>query len=144
MGRGYPVVFSEACSTALEGPLLQAFLRQGAAYIGSTLDTLNNIQPFDDWRECAYSDGWKFGFLDLLDSYDHIGEVKLSVDKEITRNLAEGPRREIDQIRSGQTSVVQSDEALSTIEWTFFGNPMRRSTVGPNADYSPGRLVVDT
>lgn len=142
--RGYPVVFSEACSTALEGPLLQAFLRQGAAYIGSTLDTLNNIQPFDDWRECAYSDGWKFGFLDLLDSYDHIGDVKVSVDKEITQNLAEGPLREIDQIRSGQTSVVQSDEALSTIEWALFGNPMRRSTVGPNADYSPGRLVVDT
>jgi hypothetical protein len=142
--RGYPVVFSEACSTALEGPLLQAFLRQGAAYIGSTLDTLNNIQPFDDWRQCAYSDGWKFGFMDLLDSYDLIGEVKVSVDKEITRNLAAGPVREIDQIRSGQTSVIQSDEALSTVEWTFFGNPMRRSTVGPNADYSPGKLIVDT
>ncbi|MHA2425848.1 MAG: hypothetical protein ACXAEF_13740, partial [Candidatus Thorarchaeota archaeon] len=81
---GYPVVFSEACSTAQQGPLLTAFLDQGSAYIGSTLDTLNNVEPFDDWRQCAFADGWKFGFLDLLDSHDLIGEVKLGVDKGIT------------------------------------------------------------
>ncbi|MFW9907951.1 MAG: hypothetical protein ACFFEF_05195 [Candidatus Thorarchaeota archaeon] len=142
--EGYPVVYSEACSTAQEGPLLKAFLNQGAAYIGATLDTLNNVEPFDEWQSCAYADGWKFGFLDLLDSRDTIGQVKIGVDREITANLGPGPAAEINAIRRGDTSVLRADEAVSTIEWVLFGNPMRRSTVGPNADYSPGRLMVDT
>ena len=142
--KGYPVVFSEACSTAQEGPLLNAFLRQGAAYIGSTLDTLNNIEPFEDWKQCAYADGFKFGFMDLLDSYQQIGSVKLAVDRGIAENLPTEAAKEIENVRNGESSVVQSDQALSTLEWVFFGNPLRRSTVGPNADYSPGRLIVDT
>ncbi|MFW9918300.1 MAG: hypothetical protein ACFFED_01760 [Candidatus Thorarchaeota archaeon] len=144
MFKGYPVIFSEACSTAQEGPLLNAFLRQGAAYIGSTLDTLNNIEPFEDWKQCAYADGFKFGFMDLLDSYSQIGQVKLAVDRGITENLPEEVMKEIENIRTGESSVMQSDQALSTLEWVFFGNPLRRTTVGPNADYSPGRLIVDT
>ena len=59
--EGYPVIYSEACSTAQEGPLLRAFLDQGSLYIGSTLDTLNNIEPFENWRACPYCDGWKCG-----------------------------------------------------------------------------------
>ncbi len=142
--KGYPVVFSEACSTAQEGPLLNAFLKQGAAYIGSTLDTLNNIEPFDDWKLCAYADGFKFGFMDLLDSHEQIGQVKLAVDRGISENLPANVIKEIENIRNGESSVVQTDQALSTLEWVFFGNPLRRTTVGPNADYSPGRLIVDT
>ncbi|MFW9849868.1 MAG: C25 family cysteine peptidase [Candidatus Thorarchaeota archaeon] len=142
--RGYPVVFSEACSTAQEGPLLTAFLNQGAAYIGSTLDTLNNITPFDDWRQCAFADGWKFGFLDLLDSHELIGEVKLGVDRGITENLDESISKEIEAINQGKSSEIHSDEAVSTLEWVLFGNPLRRTTVGPNADYKPGVLIVDT
>lgn len=142
--KGYPVVFSEACSTAQEGPLLNAFLQQGAAYIGSTLDTLNNIEPFEDWKHCAYADGFKFGFMDLLDSYQQIGQVKLAVDKGIAENLPDSASKEIQNIKDGQSSVLTSDQALSTIEWVFFGNPLRRTTVGPNADYTPGTLIVDT
>ncbi len=142
--KGYPVVFSEACSTAQEGPLLTAFLNQGVAYIGATLDTLNNIESFDNWKQCAYADGWKFGFLDLLDSHDLIGEVKLGVDRGITENLAEDVSKEIEAIKLGKVSEIRSDEAVSTIEWVLFGNPLRRTTVGPNADFTPGNIIVDT
>lgn len=142
--EGYPVVFSEACSTALEGPLLKAFLDQGTIYIGSTLDTLNNVEPFDDWSACPYCDGWKFGFLDLLDTYELIGQVKMSVDREITRNLDRDAMDALENVRNGNTNTLTNDHAVSVCEWMLFGNPLRPTTVGPNADYSPGRIVVDT
>ncbi|MHA2461043.1 MAG: hypothetical protein ACXAEJ_07330 [Candidatus Thorarchaeota archaeon] len=142
--KGYPVVYSEACSTAQEGPLLKAFLNQGACYIGATLDTINNIEPFDDWRLCPYADGWKFGFLDLLDTYPLIGQVKLGVDQGLTEKLDRKIMNEIDVIRSGDTTHLESEQATSIVEWVLFGNPLRRTTVGPNANYSPGQLIVDT
>jgi hypothetical protein len=137
-------VYSEACSTAQEGPLLKAFLNSGASYIGATLDTMNNIEPFDDWRTCAYCDGWKFGFLDLLDSHDLVGEVKLAVDKTLTENLESKAFAELENVRKGETTTLTIDNAVSTAEWVLFGNPLRSSTIGPNADFTPGRLVVDT
>ncbi|MDH4215130.1 MAG: hypothetical protein OEV85_14535, partial [Candidatus Thorarchaeota archaeon] len=142
--EGYPVVFSEACSTALEGPLLRAFLNQGALYIGSTLETMNNLEPFDDWKYCAYCDGWKFGFLDLLDTYELIGEVKVNVDSEITKHLSPKVLAELENIRNGTTSTLTSDQAVSACEWVLFGNPLRKSTIGPNANYTPGKIIVDT
>ncbi|MFW9889286.1 MAG: hypothetical protein ACFFER_13955 [Candidatus Thorarchaeota archaeon] len=142
--EGYPVIYSEACSTAMEGPLLKAFLDQGACYIGATLDTMNNLEPFDDWRFCAYADGWKFGFLDLLDTYELIGQVKVGVDRAIFENLEENVKREIYAVRNGDTFEIISDNGLSATEWVMFGNPLRRTTVGPAADYTPGRLIVDT
>ncbi|MFW9956615.1 MAG: hypothetical protein ACFFCT_00975 [Candidatus Odinarchaeota archaeon] len=142
--EGYPVVFSEACSTALEGPLLRAFLNQGALYIGSTLETMNNLEPFDDWKYCAYCDGWKFGFLDLLDTYELIGEVKVNVDSEITKHLSPKVLAELENVRNGITSTLTSDQAVSTCEWVLFGNPLRKSTIGPNANYTPGKIIVDT
>ncbi len=141
---GYPVVFSEACSTAQEGPLLKAFLDRGACYIGAPLETVNNIYPFESWRECAAADGWKFGFLDLLDTFDTIGEVKVNVDINLFINLNERLVSEIQDIASGKTSEIRADEVLSVIEWNLFGNPLRVSTRGPNADYVPGVIVVDT
>ncbi len=142
--EGYPVIYSEACSTAQEGSLLKAFLNQGACYIGATLDTINNTQPFDDWRTCAYADGWKFGFMDLLDTHELIGQVKLGVDSAIYENLDSSIKDEIEKIRSGESMEIASEQALSTIEWILFGNPLRRTTVGPEADFSPGKLIVDT
>ncbi|NHJ13809.1 MAG: hypothetical protein EAX95_09030 [Candidatus Thorarchaeota archaeon] len=142
--EGYPVVYSEACSTAQEGPLLRAFIQQGACYIGATLETLNNVQPFDDWKNCAYADGWKFGFMDLLDSKPLIGEVKLGVDEAIYQNLDQSVKNEIERIRLGESYEIKSDNALSAVEWVLFGNPLRRTTVGPRADFSPGQLIVDT
>lgn len=142
--EGYPVVYSEACSTAQEGPLLKAFLNSGASYIGATLDTMNNIEPFDDWRTCAYSDGWKIGFLDFLDSHELIGEVKLAVDKALTENLESKVFAELENVRKGETTTLTIDQAVSTVEWMLFGNPLRKTTIGPNADFTPGRLVVDT
>ncbi|MFW9966551.1 MAG: hypothetical protein ACFFEA_05300 [Candidatus Thorarchaeota archaeon] len=142
--EGYPVIFSEACSTAQEGPLLTAFLNQGACYIGATLDTMNNVEPFDDWKSCAYADGWKFGFLDYLDTYKLIGQVKVGVDRAIYENLTEEVKRELTAIRLGETIEITSDNGLSAAEWVMFGNPLRRTTVGPAADYTPGRLIVDT
>jgi hypothetical protein len=142
--QGYPVVYSEACNTAQEGPLLRAFLDRGAVYIGSTLDTLNNTQPFDDWRSCPYADGWKFGFLDLLDSYDHIGEVKVAVDRALAQNIDANVIKELENVRQGNSNDLTKDHSASISEWVLYGNPLRRTTVGPNADFTPGRLVVDT
>ena len=142
--EGYPVVYSEACSTAQEGPLLKAFLNSGASYIGATLDTMNNVEPFDDWKTCAYCDGWKFGFLDLLDSHELIGEVKLAVDRTLTENLEPKVFTELENVRKGNTNTLTIDKAVSAAEWMLFGNPLRSSTVGPNADFTPGKIVVDT
>jgi hypothetical protein len=142
--EGYPVIYSEACSTAQEGPLLKAFLNQGACYIGATLDTMNNIEPFDDWKMCPYCDGWKFGFLDELDSHDLIGEVKVSVDRALTENLAPNVIAELENVRKGETTTLTLDHAVSVSEWVLFGNPLRSTTVGPNANYTPGKIVVDT
>ncbi|MGY5852321.1 MAG: C25 family cysteine peptidase [Candidatus Thorarchaeota archaeon] len=142
--KGYPVIFSEACSTAQDGPLLKAFLNQGAVYIGSTLDTVNNIEPFDDWRQCAYCDGYKFGFLDLLDSHELIGQVKVGVDRGLYENLAEPIKTEIEGVRSGSKPQLETENAITVLEWQMFGNPMRRTTVGEDADFTPGKIIVDT
>ncbi|MFX1481873.1 MAG: hypothetical protein ACFFCP_01645 [Promethearchaeota archaeon] len=142
--EGYPVIYSEACSTAQEGPLLKAFLDQGACYIGATLDTMNNIEPFTNWKMCPYCDGWKFGFLDELDSHDRIGQVKLAVDRAITENLDNKILKEIEKVRTGETTTLSLDQAVSTVEWVLFGNPLRRTTVGPDANYTPGLIPVDT
>ncbi|MFW9810579.1 MAG: hypothetical protein ACFFE6_14470 [Candidatus Thorarchaeota archaeon] len=142
--EGYPVIYSEACSTAQEGPLLKAFLNQGASYIGATLDTMNNVEPFNDWKMCPYCDGWKFGFLDELDSHELIGEVKVSVDKALTEHLDSKYLVEIEKIRKGETTELTQDPAVSVIEWVLFGNPIRSTTVGPNANYTPGLIAVDT
>ncbi len=142
--EGYPVIYSEACSTARDGPLLKAFLSQGSCYIGATLDTVNNIEPFDDWRDCAFCDGWKFGFLDLLDTYELIGQVKLAVDVGIYERLLDEVKTEIEGVRLGIDSEIKTDNALTMLEWILFGNPLRRTTVGPDADFTPGRLIVDT
>ncbi|MHA2362109.1 MAG: hypothetical protein ACXAB6_09325, partial [Candidatus Thorarchaeota archaeon] len=98
----------------------------------------------DDWRLCPYADGWKFGFLDLLDTYPLIGQVKLGVDQGLTEKLDRKIMNEIDVIRSGDTTHLESEQATSIVEWVLFGNPLRRTTVGPNANYSPGQLIVDT
>jgi hypothetical protein len=142
--EGYPVIFSEACSTAQEGPLLKAFLNQGACYIGATLDTMNNLEPFDDWKMCPYCDGWKFGFLDELDSHELIGEVKIAVDKALTENLDPNVFAELENVRNGKTTTLTLDQAVTASEWVLFGNPLRSTTVGPNANYSPGLIIVDT
>ncbi|MHA2355212.1 MAG: hypothetical protein ACXADC_08570 [Candidatus Thorarchaeota archaeon] len=142
--EGYPVIYSEACSTAQEGPLLKAFLDQGACYIGATLDTMNNVESFEDWKYCAYADGWKFGFLDLLDTYDLIGQVKVGVDRAIYENLNDDVKKELAAIRMGESILITTDHGISATEWVMFGNPLRRTTVGPAADYTPGRLIVDT
>jgi hypothetical protein len=142
--RGYPFVYSEACCTAREGPLVKAFLNQGACYMGAIHDTMNNTRPFEDWRNCAYCDGFKYGILDLLDSYETLGQVKLQVERELFDHLDESPRRQIEEMANGQANGVSSENALSVIEWIMLGNPLRRTTVGPNADYAPGTIVVDT
>ncbi len=142
--QGYPVIYSEACSTAQEGPLLKAFLKQCACYIGATLDTMNNTEPFENWKDCAFSDGWKYGFLDLLDTHGFIGQVKTQVDRALHEHLDAKYKREIDNVRNGKSNELESSQAVSTVEWVLFGNPLRRTTVGPHADFTPGTIVVDT
>jgi hypothetical protein len=105
---------------------------------------MNNVEAFDDWRFCAYADGWKFGFLDLLDTHKLIGQVKVGVDRAIYENLDDIIKKELTAIRKGERFEITSDNGLSATEWVMFGNPLRRTTVGPAADYTPGRLIVDT
>ncbi len=105
---------------------------------------MNNTEAFDDWGTCAYCDGWNFGFLDLLDSYELIGQVKLAVDKTLAENLEPKVLAELERVRKGETTSLTNDKAVSIAEWMLFGNPLRSSTVGPNANFTPGRLVVDT
>jgi hypothetical protein len=112
--------------------------------MGAIHDTMNNTRPFEDWRNCAYCDGFKYGILDLLDSYETLGQVKLQVERELFDHLDESPRRQIEEMANGQANGVSSENALSVIEWIMLGNPLRRTTVGPNADYAPGTIVVDT
>jgi hypothetical protein len=123
---------------------LKAFLNSGAAYVGATLDTMNNVEPFEDWHKCAYCDGWKFGLLDLLDSYDLIGEVKLAVDRALTENLEPKVLAEIEKVRKGDTTTLTIDKSVSAVEWMLYGNPLRNAPAGPNADFTPGRISVDT
>ncbi len=141
---GYTVIYSEACSTAREGPLLKAFLNRGACYIGASLDTMNNIEQFVDWRDCPYADGWKFGFLDFLDTFNTIGRVKLEVDREIAQRLRPAISKEIETIGRSDTNKIEQDQTVSSMEWMLYGNPIRRTTVGPNADFTPDTLIVDT
>jgi hypothetical protein len=108
------------------------------------LETLNNTKPFDDWRKCPYADGWKFGFLDLLDSFDFVGEVKIAVDRALTENAESSVLTELDNVRQGNLNDLTSDHSASIAEWVLYGNPLRFVTIGPNAGYTPGRLVVDT
>ena len=72
------------------------------------------------------------------------GQVKVNVDRALTRNLDRDIMAELENIRNGVTNTLTNDNAVSVCEWVLFGNPLRSSTVGPNADYSPGRIVVDT
>ena len=90
-----------------------------------------------------------FFFIILLsstttNSHAFIGEVKVSVDRAITENLQSDVLNELESIRTGKTNTLTSDQAVSACEWVLFGNPLRPTTVGPNADYTPGKLIVDT
>ena len=52
--------------------------------------------------------------------------------------------KQLEDVRTGVTNTLTNDNAVSICEWVLFGNPLRPTTVGPNANYSPGRIVVDT
>lgn len=65
---------------------------------------MNNTEPFENWKDCAFSDGWKYGFLDLLDTHDLIGQVKTQVDCALHEHLDAKHKREIDNIRNGKSN----------------------------------------
>ena len=91
---------------------------------------MNNTEPFENWIDCAFSDGWKYGFLDLLDPHNLIGQVKTQVDPALYEHLDAKYKREIDNIGDGKSNELESSQAVSTVEWVLFGNPMRRTAVG--------------
>jgi hypothetical protein len=70
--------------------------------------------------------------------------VKVTVDRCLFEHLDQKYKTEIDNLRMGESHELKFDEVVSTLEWTLFGNPLRRTTVGPHADYTPGRVTVDT
>ena len=70
--------------------------------------------------------------------------MKLAVDKTLTENLEPKVFAELENVRKGETNTLTIDNAVSVSEWMLFGNPLRSSTVGPNAHFTPGKIVVDT
>ena len=133
MFKYYPVIYAEACSTANFGPLLHAFLAQKTIYVGSTTPTYNNHIEFDSWETCHFCDGYKYGFLDLLDSRNTIGEVKRDVDAGLFSTLDQANSKQYETLLRGKTRDPKTIELLSTIQNLLFGNPNRPVTVGAGA-----------
>jgi len=77
-------------------------------------------------------------------THDLIGQVKTQVDRALHEHLDTKYKREIDNIRNGKSNELKSSQAVSTVEWVLFGNSLRRTIVGPHADFTPGVIVVDT
>ena len=104
---------------------------------GENLDVLNKIREVQDIEPRDPSE------LDKDELYHTISE-KVEVDKEIASRLDSVVMKEVESISKSDTKKMEQDQAVSTIEWVLYGNPIRRTPVGPNADFTPGRLIVDT
>ncbi|MFX0208334.1 MAG: hypothetical protein ACFFDT_20285 [Candidatus Hodarchaeota archaeon] len=126
----YPVCYAEACSTANFGPLLDAFLAQKTVYVGSTTSTYNNDSECDSWETCHFCDGYKYGFLDLLDSYKTIGEVKRNVDAGLISTLDLEDLKHYESLLNKKIRGPETVALLTTIQNILFGNPNRPTTVG--------------
>jgi len=136
----YPIVYAEACYTANFGSLLYAFMTQKAVYVGSTSPTYNNNRECDSWDTCHTCDGFKYGFLDLLDSRDTIGSVKRDVEAKFLSTLPNDDCKKYTALLHKKKSEIKSVALLSSIQNILFGNPNRPTTVGAGA----GRFDIKT
>ena len=139
--RNYPIVFSQACVVGNHGSFVSQMLRSGALFLGSSSPTFSfmNFQNVEDWKTTPSSDGWKIGLLDLLDEKRNIGEIKIEIENIFSEYLLKkGRHREFfDNFRMNR--LTKFDQLLSSvtpvIQYQLFGNPLRFSTVGIEADF---------
>ncbi|MFX0197366.1 MAG: hypothetical protein ACFFCW_14675 [Candidatus Hodarchaeota archaeon] len=129
----YPAIYAEACNTANFGPLVYTFLAKKTIYVGSTTPTYNNNIEYDSWQTCHFCDGYKYGFLDLLDSRDTIGEVKRDVDAGLIATLDRDNHKQYEILLLGKKREPKTVTLLSTIQNLLLGNPNRPKTVGAGA-----------
>lgn len=144
--KNYPVIFSEACSTASFGPLLSAVLQAGAMYYGATSLSMNNPKEFSNWRACPYADGVKIGMLDILDEVQSMGQVVQEINTELFKSLSSSQQQQLQNaLRNAKTGEdVPSSEVATILQFNLFGNPERPVTVGIDPDYDAGVVHYDT
>jgi hypothetical protein len=109
---------------------LHAFLTQNTVYVGSTTSTYNNDSECDSWETCHFCDGYKYGFLDLLDSCNTIGEVKRSVDAGLLSTLDLKDCNQYESLLDNKIHGPETVALLTTIQNMLFGNPNRPTTIG--------------
>ena len=138
----YPFIFSEACYTANFGPFIREAIRALSVYIGATSLTYNNRIEYDSWENCFTSDGYKYGILDLLGKKPTLGEVKLTVDKILFETLPASKQKKIMELNRKNGMNINDAEIISTIQWIFFGNPLRPVTVGVEPSFKITKIPV--
>ncbi|MFX1452716.1 MAG: hypothetical protein ACFFCM_17895 [Promethearchaeota archaeon] len=138
----YPFIFSEACHTANFGPFVREAIRALSIYIGATSLTYNNKIEYKSWRDCHYCDGVKYGILDLLESKKTLGDVKLEVDKTLFETLPASKQKKILELNKRSGISIRDAEIISTIQWIYFGNPLRPVTVGVKPSFKVSIIPV--
>ncbi|MHA1420027.1 MAG: C25 family cysteine peptidase [Candidatus Heimdallarchaeaceae archaeon] len=136
--QNYPIVFSQACNTGNFGTFAQQMLRSRACFFGSSSPTYTfKHVEFRDWENVPSSDGWKIGFLDLLDEKKNIGEIKIEVENRFIKILNSQGKEYLESFKRNQVHRFLPEHSLivSTIQFQLFGNPLRFSTVGLKPDF---------
>lgn len=144
--KNYPVIFSEACSTASFGPLLSAVLQAGAMYYGATSLSMNNPKEFSNWRACPYADGVKIGMLDVMDEVQTMGQVVQKINTELFKSLSASQKGQLQSALNNakKGEDIPSSEVATILQYNLFGNPERPVTVGIDPDYDAGVIHYDT
>ncbi|MHA1300926.1 MAG: hypothetical protein ACTSO9_16020 [Candidatus Helarchaeota archaeon] len=138
----YPFIFSEACNTASFGPFVREAIKAMSVYLGATSLTYNNKEEYENWENCHYCDGVKYGILDLLEKKKNLGEVKLTVDKILFETLPASKQRIIKSLTKKNGVDIKNPEVVSTIQWILFGNPLRPVTVGVKPSFKITKIPV--
>jgi hypothetical protein len=138
----YPFIFSEACYTANFGPFVREAIRALSVYVGATSLTYNNKIEYETWENCHFCDGIKYGVLDLLGRKKTLGEVKLAVVKTLFETLPASKQKKIMELTRKSSMNINDAEIISTIQWMFFGNPLRPVTVGVKPSFKITKIPV--
>jgi len=121
----YPLIFSEACTTANFGPFVRAMCEANATYIGASCTTYNGEEPDVSWENDHSCDGIKFGILDQLDKHHTAGDMFSHVIKVLRETLSSSSQKCLMDIQKGKPMEIKDTKIISVIEWVLFGNPLR-------------------
>lgn len=121
----YPLIFSEACTTANFGPFVRAMSEANAAYIGATCMTYNNKHTADEWELDHSCEGIKYGILNQLNKNGYIGDMLNHVLKSLMESLPPSSKNVLSEIEKGKPLEINNKKVISIIQWILFGNPLR-------------------